>query len=36
MVIVVGLLSASEGQKAEETLTKIADASGGVHFSPMT
>ncbi|HLQ78743.1 MAG TPA: VWA domain-containing protein [Terriglobia bacterium] len=34
MVIVVGLLSASEGAKAEETLTKIADASGGRAFFP--
>ena len=34
MVIVVGLLSASEGEKAETTLTKIAEASGGRAFFP--
>src|SRR6202008_3229284 len=34
MVIVVGLLSAAEGEKAEQTLTKIADASGGRAFFP--
>lgn len=33
-VIVVGLLSASEGAKAEETLTKIAEASGGKAYFP--
>jgi len=33
-VIVVGLLSAAEGEKAEATLTKIADASGGRAYFP--
>jgi VWFA-related protein len=33
-IIVVGLLSASEGEKAEATLTKIADASGGRAYFP--
>jgi VWFA-related protein len=34
IVLVVGLLSASEGEKAEESLTKIADASGGRAYFP--
>jgi VWFA-related protein len=33
-VIVVGLLSASEGAKAEATLTQIAEASGGHAYFP--
>jgi Ca-activated chloride channel family protein len=33
-IIVVGLLSATEGEKAEATLTKIADASGGRAYFP--
>lgn len=33
-VLVVGLLSASEGEKAEETLSKIAEASGGHAYFP--
>jgi len=33
-VIVVGLLSAAEGEKAEATLSKIADASGGRAYFP--
>ena len=33
-IIVVGLLSASEGEKAEETLTKLAEASGGRAYFP--
>jgi Ca-activated chloride channel family protein len=33
-VIVVGLLSASEGEKAEATLSKIAEASGGRAYFP--
>ena len=33
-IIVVGLLSASEGEKAEQTLTKIAEASGGRAYFP--
>ena len=33
-VIVVGLLSAAEGEKAEATLTKIAEASGGRAYFP--
>ena len=33
-VIVVGLLSESEGAKAEEALTQIADASGGRAYFP--
>ena len=33
-IIVVGLLSAAEGEKAEATLTKIADASGGRAYFP--
>jgi len=33
-IIVVGLLSASEGEKAEATLTKIAEASGGRAYFP--
>jgi Ca-activated chloride channel family protein len=33
-IIVVGLLSAAEGEKAQATLTKIADASGGRAYFP--
>jgi VWFA-related protein len=33
-VIVVGLLSAAEGEKAEATLTQIAEASGGRAYFP--
>jgi len=33
-VIVVGLLSAAEGEKAEATLSKIAEASGGRAYFP--
>jgi Ca-activated chloride channel family protein len=33
-IIVVGLLSASEGEKAEATLTQIAEASGGRAYFP--
>jgi len=33
-IIVVGLLSAAEGEKAEATLTKIAEASGGRAYFP--
>ena len=33
-VLVVGLLSASEGLQAEQTLTKIAEASGGRAYFP--
>ena len=33
-IIVVGLLSASEGEKAEETLTQLADATGGRAYFP--
>jgi Ca-activated chloride channel homolog len=33
-ILVVGLLSASEGEKAEESLTKIAEASGGRAYFP--
>jgi Ca-activated chloride channel family protein len=33
-IIVVGLLSTAEGEKAEATLTKIADASGGRAYFP--
>ena len=33
-IIVVGLLSASEGLKAEETLTRLAEASGGRAYFP--
>jgi VWFA-related protein len=33
-LIVVGLLSASEGEKAEQTLTQLADASGGRAYFP--
>ena len=33
-IIVVGLLSAAEGEKAEATLTQIAEASGGRAYFP--
>jgi len=33
-IIVVGLLSASEGEKAEATLTQLAEASGGRAYFP--
>jgi VWFA-related protein len=33
-IIVVGLLSADEGEKAEESLTRIAEASGGHAYFP--
>jgi len=33
-IIVVGLLSADEGEKAEDSLTKIAEASGGRAYFP--
>jgi len=35
MIIVVGLLSATEGEQAEATLSKIAEASGGRAFFPV-